>query len=146
MRADQKYAVVVDTGRSRLYLYRNDEMRPRLVTDYYISIGKAGSHKTREGDQKTPIGVYHVTSSLPKAKLSDFYGAGAFPINYPNDWDRRQGRNGHGIWLHGTPSNTYSRPPRASDGCVVLTNADLEALASSLQVGLTPVIISEDVQ
>jgi murein L,D-transpeptidase YafK len=143
---DQKYAVVVDTSRSRLYFYRNEDGKPKLVTDYYISSGKAGAQKTREGDQKTPIGVYHVTSSLPRAKLSDFYGAGAYPINYPNEWDRRQGRKGHGIWLHGTPSNTYSRPPRASDGCVVLTNADLEALGLNLQVGLTPVIISQEVQ
>jgi len=145
LRPDQKYAVVVDTSRSRLFLYRNDEGRPHLVTDYYISYGKAGAQKSREGDQKTPIGVYHVTSSLPKSKLSDFYGAGAFPINYPNDWDRRMGRNGHGIWLHGTPSNTYSRPPRASDGCVVLANPELEAIAPYLQLGLTPVIISQHV-
>jgi murein L,D-transpeptidase YafK len=48
--------------------------------------------------------------------------------------------------LHGTPSDTYSRPPRASNGCVVLANSDLDALARNLQVGLTPVIISEDVE
>ena len=143
---DQKFAVVVDTGRSRLYFYRNEDGRPKLVNDYYITIGKAGAQKTREGDQKTPIGVYHVTASLPRAKLTDFYGSGAFPISYPNEWDKRVGRNGHGIWLHGTPSNTYSRPPRASDGCVVLSNIDLEALGINLQVGLTPVIISQDVQ
>src|SRR4029077_15203825 len=99
--------------------------------------------KTREGDQKTPIGVYHVTANLPRQKLSDFYGAGAFPINYPNAWDRRLGRNGHGIWLHGTPSDTYSRPPRASDGCIVLANADLEAVARKLQIGSTPVVIAD---
>ena len=83
----------------------------------------------REGDQQTPVGVYHVTASLPRQKLTDFYGSGAFPISYPNDWDRRMGRNGHGIWLHGTPSDTFSRPPKASDGCVVLANQDLDALA-----------------
>jgi murein L,D-transpeptidase YafK len=146
MRPDQKHAVVVDTTRSRLYVYRNEDGQPKLVTDYYVSSGKAGALKMREGDQKTPIGVYHVTSSLPRAKLTDFYGSGAYPINYPNEWDKRLGRNGHGIWLHGTPSNTYSRPPRASDGCVVLTNADLDALGLNLQPGVTPVIISEDVE
>jgi len=146
LRHDQAYAVVVDTGRSRLYLYRNDSGRPRLVSDYYISSGKRGAQKTREGDQKTPIGVYHVTSSLPRAKLTDFYGSGAFPINYPNEWDKRQGRNGHGIWLHGTPSDTYSRPPRASDGCVVLANTDLDLVAKTLQIGVTPVVIADEIQ
>jgi murein L,D-transpeptidase YafK len=146
LRDDQKYAVVVDTRRSRLYLYQNDNGKPRFVADYYVASGKNGAEKAREGDEKTPIGVYHVTASLPRRTLSDFYGSGAFPINYPNAWDRIQGRNGHGIWLHGTPSDTYSRPPRSSNGCVVLANADLDVLAQSLQIGLTPVIISEDVE
>ena len=146
MPADQKYAVVVDTGRSRLFVYQNTGSRPRLVSDYYISIGKQGAEKVREGDQKTPLGVYHVTSSLPRKKLTDFYGSGAYPINYPNEWDKRMGRNGHGIWLHGTPSDTFSRPPRASDGCVVLANVDLDALAANLQIGKTPVLISEQIE
>ena len=146
LREDQKYAVVVDTRRSRLYVYRNDDGEPHFVADYYVSSGKNGALKDREGDEKTPIGVYHVTESLPRKKLSDFYGSGAFPINYPNEWDRIQGRDGHGIWLHGTPSDTYSRPPRSSNGCVVLANPDLDALARILQVGLTPVIISEEVE
>ena len=146
MQPDQKHAVVVDTQKSRLYLYQNDNGTPRFVADYYITQGKLGSEKLREGDKKTPIGVYHVTSSLSRQKLGDFYGSGAFPINYPNDWDKRQGRGGHGIWLHGTPSDTFSRPPKASDGCVVLTNQDLNALAKSLQVGLTPVIISNSIE
>jgi murein L,D-transpeptidase YafK len=146
LRQDQKYAVIVDTKRSRLYLYKNQDGRPRFVADYYVSSGKNGASKAREGDEKTPVGVYHVVANIPRNKLSDFYGSGAFPINYPNEWDRRQGRNGHGIWLHGTPSDTYSRPPRSSNGCVVLSNPDLDALARNLQVGLTPVIISEDVE
>jgi murein L,D-transpeptidase YafK len=146
MREDQRFAVVVDNKRSRLYVYQNENGRPRFVADYYISTGKRGGEKTREGDEKTPIGVYHVTASLPRDKLADFYGSGAFPISYPNEWDKRQGRNGHGIWLHGTPSDTYSRPPRASNGCVVLSNQDLDALSKNLQIGLTPVIISEEVE
>lgn len=146
MQPEQRYAVVVDAERARLFLYQNVSGVPKLAADYYISAGKRGMDKIREGDEKTPIGVYYVTANLPRSKLSDFYGSGAFPINYPNEWDKRLGRNGHGIWLHGTPSDTFSRPPRASNGCVVLSNQDLDALAKSLQVGLTPVIISEKIE
>jgi murein L,D-transpeptidase YafK len=149
MQPDQRFAVVVDTQRSRLYLYENDVAnggRPRFVADYYVTQGKLGSDKYVEGDKKTPIGVYHVTANLPRQKLADLYGSGAFPINYPNEWDRQRGRGGSGIWLHGTPSNTFARPPKASDGCVVLTNQDLDAIAKNLQVGLTPVIISPSVE
>ncbi|MDB5807364.1 MAG: hypothetical protein JWN73_4686 [Betaproteobacteria bacterium] len=146
MRADQKHAVVIDTKKSRLYVYANDNGRPRFVADFYMSHGKNGIDKVREGDQKTPIGVYYVTSYLPKAKLADIYGNGAFPINYPNDWDKRQGRNGHGIWLHGVPQDTFARAPLASDGCVALSNADLEMMGKSIDPGRTPVIISDNVE
>jgi murein L,D-transpeptidase YafK len=100
--------------------------------------------KQREGDQKTPIGVYNVLEA--KEKLPDFYGTLAFPLSYPNEWDRRHGRNGHGIWLHGTPSETYSRPPFATDGCVVLTNDDLARLTRFVSVGRTPVVIGQVVE
>jgi murein L,D-transpeptidase YafK len=143
---EQKHALLVDSKRARLYVFANAEGRPRLIADYYVTLGKNGIDKTREGDQKTPIGVYHVTANLPRKKLTDFYGSGAFPINYPNEWDRRMGRNGHGIWLHGVPADVYSRPPRASDGCIVLANADLDSVARYVQVGLTPVIIADEVE
>jgi murein L,D-transpeptidase YafK len=146
MRPDQKHAVVIDTRKSRLYVYANDNGRPRFVADYYMSHGRNGIDKSREGDQKTPVGVYYVTSHLPKEKLADIYGAGAFPINYPNDWDRRNGRSGHGIWLHGVPADTFARAPLASDGCVALSNADFEMMGKNIEVGSTPVIISEDVE
>jgi murein L,D-transpeptidase YafK len=143
---EQKHALVVDSHRSRLYVFANSGGTPKLVADYYVTLGKKGVDKTREGDQKTPLGVYYVVANLPRSKLNDFYGSGAFPINYPNEWDKRQGRNGHGIWLHGVPSTLYSRPPRASDGCIVLSNQDLDALGRNLQVGLTPVIIADQVE
>jgi murein L,D-transpeptidase YafK len=142
----QKHVLVVDSRRSRLYVFGNDQGRPRLVADFYVTLGKNGVEKTREGDQKTPIGVYHVTGNLPRSKLTDFYGAGAFPINYPNEWDRRRGRNGHGIWLHGVPADLYSRPPRASDGCLVFANPDLESIGRYVQVGTTPVIIADAIE
>jgi murein L,D-transpeptidase YafK len=146
MPAQQRYAIVVDSTKSTLYVFENRADGPHYVTDYYVTVGKNGINKLREGDKKTPLGVYHVLSQMPRNRIGDFYGVGAFPLNYPNEWDAREGRNGHGIWLHGTPRDTYSRPPRASDGCVVLTNEDLDDLAKRLQVGLTPVIIADGIE
>ena len=153
MRPEQRHALVVDTARSTLYLFENRGGEARYVADYYVTIGKNGTDKFKEGDKKTPLGVYHVTGNIPREKLSatygrasELYGQGALPISYPNEWDRRQGREGYGIWLHGVPFDTYSRPPRASDGCVALTNADFELIARNVQVGLTPVIIAHGVE
>jgi murein L,D-transpeptidase YafK len=150
----QRHALLVDTAKSTLYVFENHGGEPRYVADYYITIGKNGIDKARAGDNRTPLGVYHVTDQLSRKKLNllygskaaELYGAGAFPINYPNEWDHREGRNGYGIWLHGVPYDTYSRAPRASNGCVALTNDDLETLAKTVQIGLTPVIIANTVE
>ena len=143
MAANQRHAIVVDAARSRVYVYGNADGVPRLVETYYSTLGKRGIAKEREGDQKTPIGVYHITSSIPGRKLPDLYGWGAFPLSYPNEWDRLQGRTGYGIWIHGVPSDTYARPPQASDGCVALANPEMAQLAKFVQPGLTPVIIAK---
>jgi len=142
----QKYALLIDSRRSRMFVYQNVGGLPHYVADYYVTLGKRGVDKARAGDQKTPIGVYRVTANVPRQKLTDFYGAGAYPINYPNEWDRQRGRDGYGIWLHGTPSDTYSRPPRASDGCIVLANPDLLSVGRYVQVGATPVIIADEIE
>jgi murein L,D-transpeptidase YafK len=146
LRQDQKFALIVDTKRSRLYVYKNQDGQPKFVTDYYISQGKSGVNKLREGDQKTPLGVYYITARLPGARLPDFYGPGALPISYPNEWDKINGRSGSGIWLHGTPSGSYSRAPLSSDGCVVLTNPDLQKLSASVEIGKTPIVIGEHIE
>ena len=141
----QKHIVMVDMQAARLYLFENVQGQPRLLHDFYISIGKKGYEKYFEGDQKTPRGVYFVTSYIEPSRLTDLYGAGAFPINYPNLWDQRNKRTGSGIWLHGTPTDTYSRPPRDSNGCVVLTNQDFNLIAPYIDVNDTPVILTDKI-
>ncbi len=137
-----KHAIAIDASRSRLYLFENNAQGTRLVADYYISVGKQGIDKATEGDLRTPLGVYFVTSSLNPKTLKDFYGAGALPINYPNPYDLRRGKTGSGIWLHGTPPNQFSRAPRATDGCVVLANPDLLRILGLVESRTTPVVIA----
>lgn len=147
-RLDDNYknVIVVDLKKSRLYVFENSNNKPELKEDYYISMGRAGPGKINEGDLKTPLGVYFVQSYIAPAELTDEYGAGAYPINYPNAWDRLNGKTGHGIWLHGTHSGTYSRPPLASEGCVVLPNDDLRRVGSHIDLKNTPVLIGENLQ
>lgn len=137
-----RHAIAVDASRSRLYLFENSPAGLSLVADYYISVGKAGTSKNTEGDQRTPLGVYYITSNLDPRSLKDFYGSGALPINYPNILDSRRGKTGSGIWLHGTPPHQFSRPPQATDGCVVLANPDLQHIIRTVEVKTTPVVIA----
>jgi murein L,D-transpeptidase YafK len=135
-------AIAIDTSRSRLYLFTNDASGLRLAADYYVSIGKAGTVKSQEGDQRTPLGVYFITSNLDPKALNEFYGAGAMPLNYPNILDIKRGKSGSGIWLHGTPQQQFSRAPRSTDGCLVLSNPDIVALIRRVSVGDTPVVVA----
>jgi murein L,D-transpeptidase YafK len=137
-----KHAIAVDASRSRLYLFENTAKGLNLVADYYISVGKSGIEKAAEGDLRTPLGVYFIISNLDPKSLSDFYGTGALPINYPNVLDSKRGKTGRGIWLHGTPPSQFSRAPQATDGCVVLANPDLDYIIRTVEVRTTPVVIS----
>lgn len=141
-----RHAIAIDTSRARLYLFENGAGGVKLVADYYISVGKSGVEKAVEGDARTPLGVYYITSNLDPKSLKDFYGAGALPINYPNPYDARRGKTGSGIWLHGTPPNQFSRSPKASDGCVVLANPDLLRIVRTVEVRTTPVVIASQLR
>ena len=141
-----KHAIAVDASRARLYLFENTPAGMKLIADYYISVGKAGISKATEGDQRTPLGVYYISSNLDPKSLKDFYGSGALPLNYPNVLDAKRGNTGSGIWLHGTPPQQFSRAPQATDGCVVLANPDLERIIRTVEVRSTPVVIAQQLQ
>jgi murein L,D-transpeptidase YafK len=137
------HAVVVDLPRSRLYLVENTREGMRVIKHFFASIGKGGWGKRSTGDNRTPVGIYHVTGFIPDSQLPELYGAGAFPVSYPNVWDQRLKYTGSGIWLHGVPRETFNRAPKSSEGCVTLANADLLELKPYLVRGETPVVFTD---
>lgn len=139
--ARNKHAIAIDASRSRVYLFENTPQGVKLVADYYASVGKMGIEKAVEGDLKTPLGLYFITNTLDPNSLKDFYGAGALPINYPNPYDTRRGKTGSGIWLHGVPQEQFARAPKATDGCVVVSNPDLTDILKRVEIRTTPVVI-----
>jgi len=141
----QKYVIVQDMSLSRLFVFENRDGIPFLIKDYYASHGQGGVDKRRQGDKKSPVGVYFTTGRLLDENLPERYGAGALPLNYPNAWDYRNKRTGNGIWLHGSPVDTYSRPPLASLGCLSLTNPDFQEVDRLIKNG-TPMILGENLE
>lgn len=143
------HVVVVEAQKSRLYVLArkanaNWPAPLQVIFDAYVSVGNNGLGKWREGDSKTPVGVYFVQKQLTDPMLPDLYGSGALTLDYPSPIDRWQKRTGSGIWLHGSPSSQYARAPTATDGCVVLANDDMLRL---IQLGIqpgTPVVIAEN--
>ncbi len=138
---DRSKVVVADTSRSRLYLFERSGGGWTMAGDWYASIGRGGTDKRREGDDKTPLGVYFVTMWVGDRYLPELYGAGALGLNYPNGWDERRRRDGYGIWIHGVPRNLKSRPPRWSRGCLTVSNPALETLVREIERESVPVII-----
>ena len=140
------YAFLIELSKSRLYLVKNSNGVPEIIADFYVSIGKAGFNKRISGDNKTPVGIYKITSHLIDEDLPELYGTGAYPINYPNVWDKKNSKTGYGIWLHGVPRDVYSRPPLTSEGCIVTSNHTLKKLEKYISIGKTPVILVEEVK
>ncbi len=141
-----KHAIAVDPSRARLYLFENTTSGMKLIADFYMSVGKLGIDKSVEGDLRTPLGVYFVMNTLDPNALKDLYGAGALPINYPNPYDIRRGKTGGGIWLHGVPADQFSRAPKATDGCVAVSNPDLLRILNTVEIRTTPVVIAPSLQ
>ena len=137
-------AFVADTSKARFYRYERDGNNVVEAGSYYMSIGVAGAGKERSGDRRTPIGAYIVTEQLDTTRLHEKYGVMAFPLDYPNAWDRRLERSGDGIWVHGVDPHGGRRPERDTDGCIALPNEDLAALESVFLEGRTPVVIAAE--
>jgi hypothetical protein len=143
---DAPRVVAVDLTQGRLFLLQKGDDGWQRAHDHYAGIGRQGMGKGKSGDLRTPVGVYRINGYLAGSSLPDLYGAGALTLDYPNGWDQVHKRGGHGIWIHGVPSDTYVRPPQSSEGCVTLANDDFESLRSSVAIGGTPVILADNIE
>ena len=135
---------VAETSESAFHRFDRTANGVTKVRQEYMSIGQAGVGKQRTGDQRTPLGIYFVTEQLDTSRLHEKYGVTAFPLDYPNAWDRRLGRTGDGIWVHGVDANGGVRPPLDTDGCIALPNDRLLALEDLFAPNVTPVLIAQE--
>ena len=109
-----------------------------------MSIGQHGVGKQRAWDRRTPLGVYFIVDQLDTSKMHEKYGVTAFPLDYPNTWDRKHERTGDGIWVHGVLLDGGKRPPLDTDGCIALPNEDLVMLKDKFIPLVTPVIVTRE--
>lgn len=133
--------LIADTETATMYRFVQGSEGVVEKDQRYMSIGLKGAGKERAWDRKTPLGVYFLTEKLDTSRLHDKYGVAAYPLDYPNAWDRKKARTGDGIWLHGVDHNNPERPPLDTDGCLALPNEELLKLAASLKPLVTPVIV-----
>ena len=136
------YVVVVDKQYQKIYVFHKNVTFSK-VFETTCSTGKNPGFKQVAGDAKTPNGIFFVTKILTNPGPPEIYGSMAFPLDYPTISDRRAGRDGNNIWIHGT---TKTLLPTRSKGCVVLHDRDLKRLAQYIYFNKTPVIISESLK
>ena len=152
---DDKFAhhvLLVEKSTHKLYLYENQNGNPRLVKTYDSATGKYKGDKFITGDHKTPEGIYDMYEFISREELlrrhgkyGEIYGAGAFPMNYPNFMDTKQKKTGSGIWLHSTHDDNRVSKGLDSRGCVVLKNDDFRDISKFIQLNHTPIIVVQEV-
>lgn len=127
---------------STLNLYSKDINNTYgLKNRYSAYTGKIKGDKIKEGDLKTPVGIYQITKRLSKEnKLDSFYGPLAFVTSYPNTYDKFRGKNGHGIWIHGLP--TEQERDAFTKGCIAIDNTNIECLNEAIDIVNTLLIIN----
>lgn len=115
-----------------------------LLRSFRIAIGKQEGDKEKEGDNKTPEGIYLTRGILSGKSLPIKYGPVAIPIDFPNPIDRFAKKTGHGIWLHGVEKDTRVDEAKVTEGCVAFYNADITRLTDWVKPLNGVVVIAQD--
>lgn len=129
--------VKVDKSERKMYLLNGE----KTVREFDISLGGSPKgHKEKEGDEKTPEGIY----SLDYVKEdSSFYRA--MHISYPNEIDKANAAKkgvdpGGFIMVHGQKNGLgwlywASQNFNWTNGCIAITNREMDEFISLVKVG-----------
>jgi murein L,D-transpeptidase YafK len=141
-KAERATLVLVEKADRRLSLYRDDQ----LIKTYAVALGgNPIGTKERQGDSRTPEGRYTIDL---RNDASRFHLS--LRISYPDAADRTRAAAagvspGGDIFVHGLP-NGYDwlgaahRARDWTDGCIAVTNAEIEEIWSLVAIG-TPIEI-----
>jgi len=129
--------VVVIKHERKLYLLRDGE----IFKWFWIALGRHPvGQKIEIGDGRTPEGVYWIEG---RDADSRFYRA--LWLSYPNAADRERADHlgvnpGGGIMIHGVPRGYQPTGPGErmidwTNGCIAVTNADMDEIWSRVRDG-----------
>jgi murein L,D-transpeptidase YafK len=133
-------ALLVMKERRRLYLLHDQ----KVVREFGVALGRDPvGHKEREGDGRTPEGVYHIDRRNPRSRYHLALG-----ISYPSPEDIARAEAlgvdpGGDIFIHGQPAFVPSGTRMVGDwtaGCIAVSNREMEELWTLVADG-TPVVI-----
>jgi len=142
--ANNKKVILVDKFAHTCTVYQNK----KAIKTFEVEFGKNWmGDKLVKGDKATPEGIYKITDKKSGSKTK-FYKA--LLINYPNDEDRAKFEKakskklisanadiGGLIEFHGMGGKGVDW----TDGCIALTNNDMDALYKLIGTGTTVIIV-----
>jgi murein L,D-transpeptidase YafK len=94
------------------------------AAEFAVSLGRKGTGKKLEGDEKTPLGVYPLESTRSSSRFGIF-----IPVGYPTSEQKQGGFSGSNIGIHG-PDKTFRWLGRANtwldwtNGCIAVATMD----------------------
>lgn len=140
---------------SRIYVDKSDrkmvllDAQHEVLREYRISLGfSPDGPKAREGDGRTPEGLYFISGRNPRSK---YYKS--LRISYPNQTDRALARTMgvrpggdimiHGIGHRGSWGSRDYRPRQGdwTEGCIAVTNPQIMEIWDMVPNG-TPIYIA----
>jgi murein L,D-transpeptidase YafK len=161
--SDGEAWVMIDVAKQTLSIFQDDHVKQIFRN---ISVGRNGYTLERhEGDGKTPLGVFHVAWINPNSRFHLFFG-----LDYPNqqyaeaalrhkiiDYDTYAAINralyrgdlppqdtplGGNIGIHGIGhgSRFVHETTNWTEGCIALTNEQIDKLAHWITLGTKVVI------
>jgi murein L,D-transpeptidase YafK len=122
----------------KLYAIKNNKLS--LISSQKALVGAGNGDKQFEGDLKTPIGVYELTSKL--TSLPQKYGYYALVTSYPNTLDRLKGKSGSGIWVHGFPLDGSDK--FNTRGCIAMNNNYMKSIENKIGYKKSLLVISQN--
>ncbi|QOG11780.1 L,D-transpeptidase family protein [Arcobacter sp. FWKO B] len=138
--SDLEYVFLNQKSLNNLQVFKKDGKNYSKIFDEPVMIGQGNGDKQKEGDLKTPVGVYDLLRR--NTQVDPFYGPLALITSYPNLYDISLGKNGHGIWIHGVPES--ENRDEFTQGCIAMENGRLLRLDSLIDHRKSVLLISED--
>ena len=139
--------LAVDKGKlqAELRTLTDDPSEMTVLQTFKIAVGKNLGDKSREGDNRTPEGVYFPTQKINTSSIDpNKYGRWAIALDFPNLIDQIHGKTGYGIWIHGAGNDARMAKEKTTEGCVAFFNDDFDRLTQWIRPYQGVVAIAKD--
>lgn len=114
---------------------------PEVLKNYTVALGgQPVGAKDRQGDHKTPEGIYSVDGKIPTSQFHK-----ALHLSYPSDADRERARKlgvspGGDVEIHGLGAKwgwigSRHRLTDWTDGCIAVTNEEIDEIYPLVRIG-----------